>query len=219
LLNTIQVIDMEPRRGEADPIAPRIGVSEGGIHAVEGMILARYYMFTQVYFHKTRVAYDFHLQNALKALLPGGTFPLPSAEQIEEYLKWDDWRVLGLLADPSNGGDHSDRIRQRNHYRQVWCTPESPGEGDRTTLTAIRNNLGDLVAATVRSETSTYKLQTADISVESENEPRRSRSLSDHSSIVLNLNQHPIKLVRLYSKPEDAPTARARIAELLQESQ
>jgi HD superfamily phosphohydrolase len=35
--------------------APRFGISEGGWHAAEGLVLARYFMFTQVYFHKTRV--------------------------------------------------------------------------------------------------------------------------------------------------------------------
>jgi HD superfamily phosphohydrolase len=36
-----------------------LGVGEGGLHAVEGLILARYMLFTQVYFHKTRVIYDY----------------------------------------------------------------------------------------------------------------------------------------------------------------
>jgi HD superfamily phosphohydrolase len=40
---------------------PRLGVSAGGLHAAEGLILARYFMFTQVYFHKTRVVFDHHL--------------------------------------------------------------------------------------------------------------------------------------------------------------
>src|SRR5712671_3761819 len=48
---------------------PRVGVTEGGWHAAEGLIVARYFMFTQVYFHKTRVIYDYHLQEALTNLL------------------------------------------------------------------------------------------------------------------------------------------------------
>lgn len=36
---------------------PLLGISEGGGHAAEALVLARYFMFTQVYFrHKTRVA-------------------------------------------------------------------------------------------------------------------------------------------------------------------
>jgi HD superfamily phosphohydrolase len=57
----VQTIAVTPHTSGA---APRIGVSEGGWHAAEGLILARYFMFTQVYFHKTRVVFDHHLQHA-----------------------------------------------------------------------------------------------------------------------------------------------------------
>jgi HD superfamily phosphohydrolase len=57
---------------------PRIGISSGGRHAAEGLIIARYMMFNQVYFHKTRVILDYHLQRAVKEMLPGGISPLHS---------------------------------------------------------------------------------------------------------------------------------------------
>lgn len=47
LINTVCAVSAE---GEA----PRLGILEGGIHGAEGLVLARYFMFTQVYFHKTR---------------------------------------------------------------------------------------------------------------------------------------------------------------------
>jgi HD superfamily phosphohydrolase len=31
---------------------PRIGIQFGGLHAAEALVLARYFMFTQVYFQK-----------------------------------------------------------------------------------------------------------------------------------------------------------------------
>ncbi|MGP8283425.1 MAG: HD domain-containing protein [Desulfomonilaceae bacterium] len=49
--------------------APVLAVEEGGWHAAEGFILARYMMFTQVYFHKTRRAYDFHFSETMKSFL------------------------------------------------------------------------------------------------------------------------------------------------------
>src|SRR3982074_1178103 len=58
-------------RGEANE-SPRLGIEEGGWHAAEALVLARYFMFTQIYFHKTRVAYDWHMREALKVMLPGG---------------------------------------------------------------------------------------------------------------------------------------------------
>ena len=112
LLNTIQVIEMPPREGEDAKLEPRLGVTDGGIHAAEALVLARYFMFTQVYFHKTRVAYDHHIREALKAILPNQMFPAPTLEGIDEYLRWDDWRVLGQLSE-GKGGEHGNRLRKR----------------------------------------------------------------------------------------------------------
>src|SRR5205823_2742898 len=70
LLNTVQIIRMRPRNEEELAPEPRLGVAEGGVHAAEALVLARYYMFTQVYFHKTRVAFDHHIRGALQAVLP-----------------------------------------------------------------------------------------------------------------------------------------------------
>jgi len=217
LLNTIQVIEMPPIDGALQPDL-RIGVAEGGFHAAEALVLARYYMFTQVYFHKTRVAYDHHIKEALKSIL-GGVFPPPTPKEpgksgIQDYLEWDDWRVLGELA-KANGGDHGKRISQRDHYREVYHTPEFPTEGDRTTLNLIRKTLGALVVRTESSLTSAYKLEKSDISVVSEDGLRKVKALSDMSFVVKSLTQKPLEIVRLYSKPEDAAVARGKVDELL----
>lgn len=105
-----------------------LGIDEDGIHAAEGLILARYMMFTQLYFHKTRVIYDYHLVEALKAILEprGGLFPPPtSAQEIGEYLKWDDWKVSGEIA-VGNAGSHGEILKNRNHYRMLCSSAEVP---------------------------------------------------------------------------------------------
>jgi len=130
----------------------RLGVEEGGFHAAEGLVLARYFMFTQVYFHRTRVAYNIHLKNALSELLPGGVFPRPDGSDLEEYLRWDDWRVLGLLAS-GGGGEHGRRLSTRDHFREVYHSPESPKPEDMVFLGKIRNELGGLLQAEETSET------------------------------------------------------------------
>jgi len=100
-----------------------MGVSEDGWHAVESLILARYYMFTQVYYHKTRRAYDFHIAQALKSALAGQE--LPSPEAISEFLQYDDWWFLGALQ-REEAGEHGKRIKDRAHYRLLYETPEIP---------------------------------------------------------------------------------------------
>src|SRR4051812_7921750 len=74
---------------------PLIGVTQGGRHADESLIVARYMMFNTVYGHRTRVVTDFHLAEAMRAILPNGE--LPGQDEIDEYLTWDDWRILGAL--------------------------------------------------------------------------------------------------------------------------
>jgi uncharacterized protein len=115
LINSVEAIPVPEGRGA------RLGVSEGGFHAAEALVLARYFMFAQVYFHKTRVAFDHHLHGALQAMLIGGTFPRPVGRELEDFLRWDDWRVLGALA-AGDGGEHGRRLAQRDHFREAYHT-------------------------------------------------------------------------------------------------
>ena len=148
----------------------RIGVTEGGWHAAEGLIVARYFMFTQVYFYKTRVIYDYHLQAALAELLPGGQFPT-TEQGPDEYLNWDDWRVLGLLAD-GGGGDHGRLLASRGHFREITHTPETPSPNDLARLEKWRTALGDLLVAEIPAEKSRYKMGRADVQILAETPPR-----------------------------------------------
>lgn len=190
---------------ESENETPRLGINEGGWHAAEGLILARYFMFTQVYFHKTRVAYDHHLQKALAEMLPGGVFPLPHEQKnIEEYLKWDDWRVLGLLAQ-GKGGDHGKRLADRNHFRLIRETPETPTGEDIKDLSRWREALGELLAAEKSADKSWYKVGKTDIPVVSEAKDQKVKPLSKYSSFVAKIE--PIKQVRLYVRSKDLDEA------------
>ncbi len=75
----------------------KLGIEYGGLHAIEGFILARYFMFTQVYFHAVRRAYDLILTDFIAELLQEGDGTGHYPEQLTEYIKWNDWRVLAEL--------------------------------------------------------------------------------------------------------------------------
>lgn len=203
LVNSVEVVPRPEGRG------PGLGVSEGGYHAAEGLVLARYFMFTQVYFHKTRMAFDHHLQEALKCMLPSGRFPRPESTELEQFLKWDDWKVLGLLAD-GQGGDHGRRLTERDHFREAYHTPEVPGPDDLINLERVRAELGAIVKAEQRAEKSWYKVGTPDIPVRSDNPGRPVRPLSAFSSMLAHLS--PSGLVILYCKKEDVDRARQIVA-------
>ena len=196
LLHTVTVVEGPDGEGL------RLGVSEGGWHTAESLILARYFMFTQVYFHKTRVAFNRHLAEALRTMLPSGTFPPPS--DMAGYLDWDDWKVLGLLHSGS-GGDHGTRLATRNHYREIYHTPETPQPRDWDRLARIKEELGDLIVAEEEAGKSWYKAGKSDIPVASEVEIGTVLPLSEYSDVVKRLagNQQ----VLLYVEPERAAEA------------
>ena len=203
LLSTVEAVPGDDAGG------PRLGVGEGGWHAAEALVLARYFMFTQVYFHKTRVAFDHHLHHALASMLPGSQFPRPTGSDLDRYLEWDDWRVLGLLAD-GHGGDHGQRIARRNHFREVYHTPENPRPKDLKTLDGIRAATGDLLKAEEHAEKSWYKVGSADIPVVSGGSRRTVRPLSDYSSVVASIK--PIRKVMLFVDEKDKDAAEERIS-------
>ena len=187
---------------------PRLGISEGGWHAAEGLVLARYFMFTQVYFHKTRVAFDIHLRGALREMLPGSGFPKPKDKGLDEYLHWDDWRVLGILAD-KGGGEHGYRLATRHHFRRIYATPEVCSEEEMAKLNRVKGTLGPLLAAEEHAGKSWYKTGKTDIPIVSDARERMVSPLSSYSSVIANIKSN--NQVLLYAKPEDVPAARKAV--------
>ena len=211
IVQTAMAVEMRPE--DSTDLECRLVVAKGGWHAAVGLILARYFMFTQVYFHKTRVAYDIHIKNALDHMLPHGAFPSPENDGIDEYLQWDDWRVLGRLAE-DEAGEHGRRLRDRDHYRQIWESTESPSADALEMLDELRTELGDLLVAEERSETSWYKTGSPDIQIATENSDEV-RPLSDYSTVIEQLKEAPHRQVRLYSVGEKADEARTKIETVL----
>ena len=215
LIQSVALIPFsESKEEEPAEAGMRFGVNESGIHAAEALILARYFMFTQVYFHKTRVIYDYHLEEALKCMLPGGCFPTP--DNFNDYLKWDDWRVLGRLAN-GEGGEHGRRLANRNHYREIYHTLETPTEEDTEKFDSVKAALENFHPVERSAAKGWYKPQIADaILVKISNPSAGVLPLSACSPIAKGL--HPIRQKLLYVRPEDAEEARAKIKSLGEET-
>ena len=116
LIDTMRVLPASEQSDE-----PTLGVESGGIHSAEALLLARYFMFMQVYHHHVRTAYDFHLQQFLQAWLPCGRFPT-EADKLQSIT---DIEVLSALskadADTSAAGhEAADRIVNRKHFRRLY---------------------------------------------------------------------------------------------------
>lgn len=201
LVNTVTLV----RDIESD--SWRVGFTEGGMHAAEGLIIARYMMFSQVYFHKTRAILDFHLQEALREILPGGHFPAPVGSDLDQFLAWDDWRVLGRLT-ASKGGEHGRRLVERRFYRMIRATTDYPNDAELSRLEGWRTKLGGLLAKELGPASSKpwYKLEADDLLIALESEPGKAKPLSLCSTIVGNMR--PSRQVKLYVKPEHRDEAR-----------
>jgi len=72
---------------------PALGVDARGVVALESFVLARYMMFSTVYFHHTTRQFERILQRALAEIWPDPQALAP----IEAFLEWDDFRVIEAL--------------------------------------------------------------------------------------------------------------------------
>ncbi|MDE2839804.1 MAG: HD domain-containing protein [Chloroflexota bacterium] len=211
LLTTLTAVE-DPETG-----SPTLAIEEGGLHAAEGLIIARYMMFTQVYFHHTRRIYDHHLVEAMRSLLAQskGMFPSPiDKEGLEEYLKWDDWRVVGRLA-AGNGGTHGEIILNRRHDRRVYETPEFPGRDDLQRLEAARKALGERVIFEDRAQNSWYTIDSTDIPIvrKAKLDQEVVARLSERSTVVSGLRA--VNRRRIYVPIGQSEECRRIVAQML----
>ena len=67
LIDTLRILPRSSSSSStADSKEPALGVEEGGIQSAEAMMLARYFMYSQVYMHPVRRIYDIHLMEFLR---------------------------------------------------------------------------------------------------------------------------------------------------------
>lgn len=67
-----------------------MSVSDGGIHALEHYLFARYHMYVQVYMHKTVKCFEYYFQKALEEREADYTIPVEE----EEYVNLNDATLL-----------------------------------------------------------------------------------------------------------------------------
>jgi uncharacterized protein len=121
LIDTLRVLPRE----DLGSSEPALGLQEGGLHSAEALMLARYFMFQQVYFHPVRRIYDIHLKEFLKEWLPKGQF----STEVIKHLKMTDVEVTAAIRKAasnlkSRGHAVASHIVDRTHLRS--CTNEIP---------------------------------------------------------------------------------------------
>jgi len=99
-----------------------LAVDQGGIHSIEALILARYYMFTQVYCHRTRRIYDIYLKEFMAKWKP-------DLEPLTNVVLYDDIVAINKLRFEASDKkklayDIAQRICRRNNHSVIYETSE-----------------------------------------------------------------------------------------------
>ncbi len=121
LIDTLRILPTAPIENHDDSDEPALGVEEGGIQSAEALMLARYFMYSQVYFHPIRRVYDIHLKDFLSAWLNDGAFSVA----IESHLAMTDNEVTAALLQAAfdenkPGHTHARRIMRREHFKLLY---------------------------------------------------------------------------------------------------
>lgn len=122
LLDTLCLLPSPPTGDDSDSREPVLGIEEGGLQSAEALLIARYMMYSQVYFHPVRRIYDIHLRDFLQAWLPDGRFSTATSD----LLRMTDNEVTAAIwaaaeDDAKPGHDPAKRIVSRDHFRVVYA--------------------------------------------------------------------------------------------------
>jgi hypothetical protein len=145
LIDSLRVLRLPVEEEAEGPREPQLGVTEGGLQSAEALLLARYFMWTQVYLHPVRRIYDFHLGEFLHAWLPGGLF----STVIADHLAMTDVEVLAALRLAAQdqhwpGHEPARRIIEREHFKVLWR------QSKKDTLQNVR--IGDAIESAAWDE-------------------------------------------------------------------
>ena len=121
LIDTLRILPPAQLGEKGEYQEPALGVEEGGIQSAEALMLARYFMYSQVYFHPVRRIYDIHLLDFLKKWLDHGFF----ATDLESHLRLTDNEITAALwkaafEENEKGHTHARRIIRREHFKTLY---------------------------------------------------------------------------------------------------
>jgi HD superfamily phosphohydrolase len=188
LLDTLALVE-DPSTG-----ALGMGVVEGGVHAVEALVLARYYMFTQVYFNVTGKALEHHLSEWMRA--EGRRWP----DDPERFLREDDLSAMGAMRASSNV--HARAVVKRRHFPLAFETREHLPAADRerfeSLLPELKERFGDDAILVSRSAKDPHRLASGAVWVRRAG--GRLESMEDASHFIRHLTR--IDRYRVYARPE-----------------
>ncbi|HHY93429.1 MAG TPA: HD domain-containing protein, partial [Firmicutes bacterium] len=220
ILDTLTVV---PAKEEGSDLRPAptgevwlLGVDSDGVQAVEELIFARYWMFIQVYFHKTRRIYDHYLSQFLRSYLSDGV--LPALLRLEEYLALDDNLILQAIKETRECNEWARRIYERDHLSEAFVTsPHHLGLSSYLVVSKLKQEFEDrygkdgyvddkarklpanpMFGLEKREEEDAQETRYATITVQDKHDPNCCESIFDLSLPLRLLSQANLNIVRFY---------------------
>ena len=197
------------------PDGPELGLDLHGVHPLEGLLLARYHMFLQVYFHKTPPAFEYYLSKAIE----DGEIELSLDNGISDVVAMRDDHIINQLHKAAdNGMPWSRRILHREPAKLVLR--------ERLGADQQENFLADQLIGALKNEgCKVFTRQSHQVFTKIAGAGARSDgnrllcerrvlgrkiidSITNHSALLASFNQ-PIDLRHTYVLREDAEKARA----------
>jgi len=128
LINTLRILPLS----YADTDEPALGLESGGLESSEGLMVARYFMYKQVYLHPIRRVYDIHLVDFLKSWLPNRIF----STKLKTILGMTDIEALAAIRKAYDTAKSSNyalakRIECREHFRFFYSASPSDKDGGK----------------------------------------------------------------------------------------
>lgn len=172
-----------------------IALKQNGVQALESFILARYYMFSQVYMHPEERVLRFQYCDAMKELLPNGVYP----DDVRKFLALDDTKYARKL-----------KFLQDNKYQLIY-----DGEFDNTIKSLVDKKLGKyLLCDTPRKNI--FRKDTDDSTVMVVDDiSGRVIPCSDASPILKNIEYTCIHKLRYYAETSQASELKTELIKLL----
>ena len=197
----------------------QLAIERGGIQALEEFVLARYFMFIQVYFHKTRRYLDKALVACLKEILPNGKYP----DDINEYILWDDNRVLSAIS-----SSQVEIVKQFKNREIMPCVYESKVHAEKSDAKSVnlifkllKPEFNDQILLD-RVDKAAHKLRPTLLSHDDDSGKGimivddKTREVTNimEESIILGSIINPISICRIYAKKNIADNVIQKIKEL-----
>lgn len=172
-----------------------IALKQNGVQALESFILARYYMFSQVYMHPEERVLRFQYCDAMKDLLPNGVYP----DDVRKFLALDDTKYARKL-----------KFLQDNKYQLIY-----DGEFDNAIKSLVDKKLGKyLLCDTPRKNI--FRKDTDDSTVMVVDDiSGRVIPCSDASPILKNIEYTCIHKLRYYAETSQASELKTELIKLL----